>query len=78
MVLKDKARVRKIGHLKVAVGFLILAVIGPLMWLTTSLRMEHPSEAIYPLEFFILVITAFVLIAASNRIIDKVYSGKKN
>lgn len=78
MALKDKAQVRKIGHLKVAVGFLILAVIGPLMWLTLSLRMEHPSEAIYSLEFFILVITGFVLIAASNRIIDKVYSGKKN
>jgi hypothetical protein len=78
MAIKDKARDRKNGHLKLAAGFLILAVIGPLMWLTTSLRIEHPSEAIYYVEFIILVITAFVLIAASNRIIDKVRSGKKN
>jgi uncharacterized membrane protein len=78
MAVKDKARVRKIGHLKVAVGFLILAVFGPLMWLATSLRVEHPSEGIYPLEFFILFTTAIVLITASNKIIDKIYSRNKN
>lgn len=77
MAIKDKVPNRKIGYLKLAAGFLILAVIGPLMWLTTILRNEHPSEAIFYVEFFILIITAFVLITASNRIIDKIYSGKK-
>jgi len=44
MAVKDEARVRKIGHLKVAVGFLILAVMGPLMWLTLSLRVLYPRN----------------------------------
>jgi hypothetical protein len=77
MAIKDKARERKLGYSKLATGFLILAVIGPLMWLTTSLSIEYPSEAIYHVEFIILVITAVVLITASSKIIDKKYSGKK-
>lgn len=77
MAIKDKARDRKLGYLKLAAGFLILAVIGPLMWLTNSLIYEHPSEAIYYFEFIFLIIIAFVLITASSRIIDKIYSGKK-
>lgn len=78
MAIKDKERLRKTGYLKLAAGFLIIAVFGPLLWLTTSLRIEHLSEPIYYVEFIILVITALVLIMASSRIIDRVYRGKKN
>jgi hypothetical protein len=77
MAIKDKAQVRKIGHLKVAVGFLLIIVIGSLMWYTASLGIDYPTVAIYRFEFFILVVILVVSIAASNRIIDKVYSGKK-
>lgn len=77
MTVDDKARVRKIGHLKVAVGFLLIIVIGSLMWYTASLGIEHPTEGIYRFEFFILTVILVVSVAASNRIINKVYSRKK-
>jgi hypothetical protein len=76
MVIKDEARVR-IGFVKVAAGFLILAVFGPLIWLATGLEIEYLSEPLYFVEFAVLLITTIVLIEASSRIIDKVYSERK-
>lgn len=79
MATKDKDQSRKIGHIKLAANIIILVIFVPLLWLMTSLSINHPTSfRIYTGAFIVLLITAIVLPAVADRIVDRKYSKKKN
>ncbi len=75
---KNQRANSKNWHLKIVVGFIILIIFVPILWLITNLRIQYPSVPIYDIEFIIVVVTVFLLIWVSSRIIERRYKEKKD